>query len=309
MTQRTNRWLSLTTWACALATTGTACMGGPVDFNSGGAGEGGEADSGGTGAVGGSAGSGDTGGTGGTTGGAGGGPTDPYAPRTGSFKALVYSETKGFRHADSIAAGKQMFSDLAAQFDFEVTIPAEPESFRFTAASLADYEVVVFLNTTGDILDPEEEVAFEQWVRAKNGAFVGLHSATDTEHGWSFYEELTGQYFDLHTACCSEAEIVWAPDALDFPAVEGLPSPWLRSEEWFRFNQSPVWSLKPGFKILGTVDIQGTTHPVSFVREYDNYRSFYTSLGHEAPTFADTTVRRHVAGGLLWAVRRQALLE
>jgi type 1 glutamine amidotransferase len=201
-----------------------------------------------------------------------------------------------------------MFADLASQFDFEITVPSPPDDFRFTAEDLASYELVVFLNTTGDILDSDEEAAFEEWMVAKQGAFVGIHGAVDTEPSWAFYRELTGQH-DHHAPCCYDAEIVWEPDALDFPAVRALPSPWTRKEEWYRFTSFSTGSAKPGFKILGKVVVDGETHPVSFVREHDNFRSFYTSLGHEAPTYRDPDVRAHIAGGLLWAVRREHLLD
>jgi type 1 glutamine amidotransferase len=239
-------------------------------------------------------------------GGAGEGAIEPEPLRSGPFKALVYTKTRDYRHDGGIAAGKQMFADLASQYEFEVT---ESEDFSFTAENLANYEVVVFLNTTGDILNADDEAAFEHWITTKHGAFVGAHAAADTEQSWIFYKELTGQYHNLHTICCSESPIVWEPDALDFPGVKGLPSPWLRTSEWFRFNDFPSWSAKPGFKILGTVQIQGVTHPVSFAREFMNFRSFYTSLGHDRATFEDAQMRHHIAGGLLWAVRREHLLQ
>ena len=49
----------------------------------------------------------------------------------------------------------------------------------FTDANLARYRVVVFLNTTGEVLDAGEQAAFERFIRG-GGGFVGIHSATDT---------------------------------------------------------------------------------------------------------------------------------
>jgi type 1 glutamine amidotransferase len=326
MTYRMNRWLNWTARIIALAATGTACTGSPVDFESGNAGTGGDSGSGASGGTGGSGGASMTSGTGGTLGGTGGalvgaagtttvgdageGATSPYAPRSGSFKALIYSEANGFVHTESIREGQRMFADLASEFDFEITVPSLPGDFRFTAENLDGYELVVFLNTSGEILDPDEEAAFEEWIVSKHGAFVGIHAAADTEHPWAFYKELTGQFHDQHTPCCSEAQIVWRPEVSDFPAVKGLPSPWTHSEEWYRFRAVSTWSEKPGFKILGTVEVEGETQPVSWVREFGNFRSFYTSIGHEAPTFREyPEVRHHIAGGLLWAVRREHLLD
>jgi type 1 glutamine amidotransferase len=143
----------------------------------------------------------------------------------------------------------------------------------------------------------------------QNGAFAGVHSATDTETGWAFYSEVTGQYYDLHDACCGEAEIQWDPDALGFVAVQGMPNPWRRAEEWYKFDRHADWSAKAGFKVLGRVTTDGRTRPVSYIREWGNFRSFYTSLGHQAPTFQDDLVKKHVAAGLMWAVRREAELK
>jgi type 1 glutamine amidotransferase len=289
---------------------GGSASGGTGGTNVGGAGgtgNGGTSTTSGTGGALGGTGGTLVGAAGATEGDAGEGATDPYGPRSGSFKALVFSGTEGgFAHYSSIASGRLMFTDLGSQFDFESTFA---DQFAFTAESLAPYELVVFLNTAGNPLTADDEAALEEWFTTKDGAFVGTHSATDTESSWIFYKEVTGQYHNLHTVCCSERQIEWEPQALDFPALRGLPSPWIRREEWFLFNDFSIWSQKPGFKILGTVQIDGETQPVSFAREYANFRSFYTVLGHDAATFDDTLVRRHIAGGMLWAVRREHLLD
>ena len=71
-----------------------------------------------------------------------------------------------------------------------------------------------------------------------------------------------------------------------------------------------VGRAKPGFQILSRVTTSdGGTRPVSFVREWGNFRSFYTSLGHEAPTYSDANFIRHVGAGIMWAARREALFK
>jgi type 1 glutamine amidotransferase len=63
-----------------------------------------------------------------------------------------------------------------------------------------------------------------------------------------------------------------------------------------------------GFKILSRVTSSNNTRPVSFVREWSGFRAFYTSLGHEGSVFENADVKKHVTAGILWAVRREALL-
>jgi type 1 glutamine amidotransferase len=228
----------------------------------------------------------------------------PYAPRTGSFKMLIYSITKAFKH-DSIPQGVQMLKDIGVEQGFETVVAADNSDI--TLEGLSKYEIVFFMNSTGDIFNPTEQQAYEDWMTTKNGAFGGTHSATDTENGWEFYSEVTGQYYDLHDNCCAAAQLQWQPAALEHVAVKGLPSPWNRSDEWYKFNRAGQWSTKAGFTILSTVTTDGGgTRPVSFVREYGNFRSFYTSLGHQGSAFQDADVKKHIARGIMWAVRREA---
>lgn len=135
-----------------------------------------------------------------------------------------------------------------------------------------------------------------------------MHAATEAASGWQFYKELTGQYAGPHEICCGQADIEWDEAALNHPTARGLPNPWTRTEEWLHVDQSAVWSAKPGFMILSRVTVADETWPVSFVREWGNFRSFYTSLGHEGATFQDAAVKRHVTAAIMWAARREHLL-
>jgi type 1 glutamine amidotransferase len=252
-----------------------------------------------------------TGGVGGTNAGGTGGastggapPVGPYEPRSGSFKMLGYSRTTGYRH-DSISAGKQLLMQIAAEQGFEIKFTETNEDI--TLEGLSQYEIVFFMNTSGDIFNQTEEQAFEEWMTTKNGAFAGVHSATDTENGWRFYSEVTGQYYNNHGTCCPSGQILIAENASDFPAFTGLPNPWIRTEEWFNFNEAAAWSLKPGFKILA--EHGEDRQPVTWVREFGNFRSFYSSIGHQGSTFQEPLVKKHLTGGIMWAVRREHLIR
>lgn len=230
--------------------------------------------------------------------------TGAYCPRSGSFQMLVYSRTVAFRHDGSIASGKTMLQEIAAEQGFEVTITED--NALITPEGLAQFEVVFFLNPTGDIFNATEEATFEAWVR-NDGAFVGTHSATDTESGWPFYKELTGQYYDGHGAANTPGAILFESDATDHPALSGLPNPWQRNEEWYLFNSFQEWASLPGLMILGRK--QADNQPIMWAREYDNYRSFYTAIGHDAVVFEDPDVKKHITGAIMWAVRREHLIQ
>ena len=101
---------------------------------------------------------------------------------------LVFSKTAGFRH-DAIPAGIQAIRELGAANNFTVT--ATEDATAFTTANLAQYEAVVFLNTTGDVLNATQQTAFESYIRG-GGGYVGVHAAADTEYSWPFYGKLVG---------------------------------------------------------------------------------------------------------------------
>jgi type 1 glutamine amidotransferase len=231
-------------------------------------------------------------------------PAGPYAPREGDFKMLVYSRTTGFRH-DSIAQGKTMLQEIAAEQGFEITAVETNE--LITTEGLAQFEIVFFMNSTGDIFNQTEEAAFEEWMETKNGAFAGVHSATDTEQGWAFYKEVTGQYYNGHVAANTAGAIQFEASMAQFPAVAGMPNPWQRNEEWYFFNNFQEWSTQPGLMILGRK--AADNQPIVWAREFGNWRSFYTALGHDAAAFRDPLVKQHVTGGIMWAVRRAQLSQ
>ena len=110
------------------------------------------------------------------------------------FAVLVFSKTTGFRH-DSIPQGVAAIKALGAEHGFAVD--STEDAARFTDVGLARYRVVVFLSTTGDILDDGQKAAFERYIRS-GGAFAGIHSASDTEYQWPWYGRLVGAYFANH---------------------------------------------------------------------------------------------------------------
>jgi type 1 glutamine amidotransferase len=228
----------------------------------------------------------------------------PFAPRTGSFQMLVYWETKGFMHS-SIEAGQVMLAEIAAEQGFELAM-IDTDEEEITLELLSNYEIVFFLNTSGDIFDDTEQQAFQDWMTTRMGAYAGVHSATDTEANWLFYQEVTGQYHDGHTSVIP-GEILIQDSAREFPGMENLPNPWTRNEEWFAFDDHEEWSVKPGFTILARR--AANNHPVSWVREHENFRAFSTSLGHESQAYDDDLVKTHIAGGIMWAVRREHLFQ
>jgi type 1 glutamine amidotransferase len=228
-------------------------------------------------------------------------PTPAAATQLGAaqprFRALVFSKTGGFRH-DSIGDGIAAIVALGASHQFSVD--ATEDAAVFADERLAGYQVVIFLNTTGDILDTQQEAAFERFI-SRGGGFVGIHSAADTEYDWPWYHELLGAYFQSHPQI-QPATI----DVVDsrHPSTRHLPPRWQRTDEWYNFRSAPG----PDVVVLATLDeasysggTMGPRHPIAWWHSYGGGRAWYTALGHTAASYTEPLFLEHLLGGITWA--------
>jgi type 1 glutamine amidotransferase len=213
------------------------------------------------------------------------------------YDVLVFSRTAGFRH-DSIEAGTSAIRDLGAANGFTVTATEDPAAFN--ASGLANYEAVVFLNTTGDVLDPAQQTAFENYIR-NGGGYVGVHSAADTEYDWPFYGELVGAWFASHPAI--QPANVKVEDRAH-PATAHLPQTWNRTDEWYNYRTN----ARSTAHVLGSLDESsysgggmGADHPHAWCKTYAGGRSFYTGGGHTRESYAEPAFRAHLLGGIRYA--------
>ena len=219
-------------------------------------------------------------------------------PASSGFSILVFSKTTGYRH-DSIPDGIAAIRALGAEHGFSVD--ATEDASRFTDAGLARYQAVVFLSTTGDILDADQKAAFERYIRS-GGGFVGIHSASDTEYGWAWYGRLVGAYFKSHPAIQPATVLIIDPE---HASTAGLPPQWRRTDEWYNFRSNP----RDIVHVLATVDestysggTMGADHPIAWCQKIEGGRSWYTAMGHTAASYAEPLFRRHLLGGIESAV-------
>ncbi|MDX3484252.1 MULTISPECIES: ThuA domain-containing protein [Streptomyces] len=219
-------------------------------------------------------------------------PVDRTAKRV-----LVFSKTAGFRH-DSIPTGIAALKEIGKQTN--ITVDSTESAAQFTTSNLARYDAVAFLSTTGDVLNAEQQKAFENYV-ATGGGYVGIHAAADTEYDWEFYGGLVGAYFDSHPQI--QPATVRVEDH-DHPATAHLDDEWQRTDEWYNYGTNP----RNKAKVLATLDETTYTggnmkgdHPISWCQTYEGGRSFYTGLGHTKESYAEPAFRSHVLGGLRYA--------
>lgn len=214
-------------------------------------------------------------------------------------RLLVFSKTAAFRH-DSIPTGRTEIEKLAKANGF--TAQFTEDSSVFTADSLKNFDVVVFLCTTGDILNPEQKAAFEKYIHA-GGGYVGIHSATDTEYKWPFYTGLVGAQFRAHPPGTYQAKVV--VEDRTHPSTTFLPNSWIHVDEWYNFRANP----RKNVQVLASLDESSYKggdmgdHPVIWCHEYEGGRAWYTALGHTQSTYHEELFRKSLVEGILWAAQ------
>jgi PKD repeat protein/type 1 glutamine amidotransferase len=223
---------------------------------------------------------------------------DPPEHSNGNrYKVLVFTKATAERH-ESTAAGVAALRQLGNQFRFAVHVT--DDASKFDEPHLKQYRVVVFLNTSGDVLTDAEQAAFEAYYR-DGGGFVGVHSAIETEPDWSFFTDILGTRA-AGASGVTEATVKVADRV--HPASETLPEYWRHTDQWYNFT-----SNVRGFShVLATVDertydggTMGFDHPIAWCKDYQGGRSFYTGLGDTPTSFATAELRAHLAGAIEWA--------
>ena len=212
---------------------------------------------------------------------------------------MVFARTVKYHHA-SIPKGLAAIQQLGKEHHFDVDTTTDAN--LFTADNLKKYAAVVFLSTTGDVLNDEQQTAFEQYIRS-GGGFVGVHAATDTEYDWPWYNQLVGAYFKSHP---KQQEAVLHIVDHSHLSTKHLPAEWKRKDEWYNFK-----SIQPNLHILITIDEKsytggenGDLHPMAWYHDFDGGHAFYTELGHTDESYADPLYLQHLYGGIASVMKK-----
>jgi type 1 glutamine amidotransferase len=212
-------------------------------------------------------------------------------------RLLVFAKTVKYHH-QSIAAGLIAIQKLGAENNFAVDTTTDASVF--TKKNLKKYAAVLFLSTTGDVLNDDQQAAFENYIRS-GGGYMGIHAATDTEYDWPWYNKLVGAYFKSHP---KQQEAVL--DVVDNTHIstKHLPATWKRWDEWYNFK-----SIQDGLHILIKIDEKsytggenGENHPMAWYHDFDGGRAFYTEMGHTDESFVDPDYLKHILGGIEYAM-------
>lgn len=214
------------------------------------------------------------------------------------FAVLVFSKTLLFRHA-SITNGTRAIKSLGEQNNF--TVDATEDSTWFTPANLARYKAVVFLSTSGDILNDSQRAALKDFIE-KGGGLAAIHAAVAgdlaTEGSWPWYGEALCAKFTNHSAVVQATVRV---DDREDPSTRILPEHWVRPDEWYNFMSSPRGKAR----VVASVDeatykggTMGADHPIAWLHRVGKGRVWYTALGHTEASFKEPLFLKHILAGI-----------
>jgi type 1 glutamine amidotransferase len=230
--------------------------------------------------------------------------TVPALCQSAPPKVLVFSKTLDFRH-DSIPTGIAAIKGMGAKQGW--TVDATEDADQFTDANLRKYDVVVWLNTSGNVLDAAQQAAYETFQRSGKGTVAIHEGGTDTEReGWPWYRKLASVLFVSHPKIQKATLKVWDRT---HPATVMLPPKWEHTDEWYNFDAVPVDAhvlidLDENSYSPGPDAMQGrvASHPIAWYKDFEGGRYFYTALGHTAEDYTtDQLFLSHIAGAIEWA--------
>jgi len=232
-------------------------------------------------------------------------------------RVLVFSGTGWFRHPQ-IPASNGWLVRLGAEHGVQVDVTETAADI--TPERLAQYQVFLLNNANelGKVLDEKQRDAVQKWYQ-QGGGIVGLHAALVHQQGWPWFNDLAGCDFNSDSTFI-RARVVVDPQAKDDPLIQGQASEFWYQADWHNHDKS-VTGL-PGIRVLLRLDestfepVQdyfktrggkpmGADHPMTWTREHDGGRFFYTELGHDVRSLDTPFGKKLVIEAMRWTANAE----
>jgi len=229
---------------------------------------------------------------------------------------LVFTKTTGFRHAESIDASIPILKSLGEKLPYFIYETADGGVFN--PEQLKQFSLVIFDNSTGRVLNDDQQAALENYVE-QGGSLMGIHGAGDDSHHWDWYEKnLLGAKFSHHplNPQFQQADVRMS-EHVDSLFSKSLVKQWSNTDEWYVFFNQPkdvtiLYSINgdkiiPNGNMLWMTDKNfgmGANHPVAWYRKVGKGKTFYTSMGHSAAVWGNPDYLKLIEQGIAWSIQK-----
>lgn len=238
-------------------------------------------------------------------------------------KVLFFSPSFGFRHSvvnrpwdkGELAYAEKMLKDFAGEAGYDVWVSQDCKDLEGEDA-YKQFDAVIFYTTGNPLIN---RAGLMKYIR-DGGAFIGIHTATDTFHSdadygksWPEYTHVVGAAFKTHG---DQQKVVIKVEDAEHPSVKGIiPADWAILDEIYQFREFSrdnchvllsIDTAKISDKSLAALRMEkGKDYPVSWTRTEGKGRVFYTSLGHREDVWTNPVWRKHLLAGMAWAIEKK----
>ncbi len=248
-------------------------------------------------------------------------PDQPTVAPKKARRALVFFRCETFIHT-SIPWGNYCLQEMGRKTGaFEVDLADEYSVF--SKKNLAQYDAVIFNNTTSLAFENDaQRDALMHFVKQGKG-IVGIHAAGDNFYKWKLAASMIGGQFNGHPWTAGgnwgfklndpthplnkafAAKGFWHTDEI----YQYKPETYA-GEENLRILVSLDMSKKEVSSVLENKRFEKYKQqygkgprevPVSWLREFQGGRVFFTNLGHREDTYTKSNVVRHYLDGIQYA--------
>lgn len=246
-------------------------------------------------------------------------PASTQVPVKKKHEVLVFTKTAGFRHG-SIPSGVECMKQLGTKTGLFTVTHSEDETI-FMPESLAKFDAVIMLNSTGEIFKGSsagEDVlkkSLVDFVQSGHG-LVGMHSAGDTYNDWKEFGDMMGSGFESHPWGSGDTVRIRNLDP-SHPLTAAFKGEGLTlKDEIYKFR--PGRAQPAQRRMLLALDANGTDlnkddqnkdgkpdrdfYPIAWLSTYGKGKTFYCSLGHNDEVYWNPVVVQHYLAGIQYAL-------
>ena len=259
------------------------------------------------------------------------------AGRMQSRKKLLFLTHTGLYKHTSLGPAERAVTELGKSAGFEVTAlegykqESEKLDLSFlTSEYLSQFDGLMMMTNGNLPLDDKQKKALVDFVRNGKG-FVGVHCASLTFYNYPEFGEMLGGYY--RRSIRQNRVFVLKVEDRTHPSTRMLGDNWTLTDEFYIFgeaawnesrpaenvdvlfgNRIPMGFSRERVRVLLSLDTEkselsnlqevkrGGDYPQAWCRQFGKGRSFYTSLGHRDDIWSDSVFRKHITGGIRWAL-------